>query len=226
MSEQDPMRAALEKARGYIKAGCPNYVGARNELVAKIDASLAAPSADAPLSEAQIKHMVNRFLGWKLPQEFHPDAGISFEPEFNKEWNARQGKPPQRHEPTGTNLFDAAQAEAMVRYMTEGLPGTPSPEKTSLPEAPREVWTCDRCGFEAETSREKMAHQAGHCNERAPQTSPKMTEAEARELLAREYERATYNMSAEFIRLAGYRGAVTTDLAIATILRAANGEGK
>lgn len=74
------------------------------------------------MTEAQIKHMVSRFLGWKLPEGFHPDAGISFEPEFNKEWNARHGKPPQRHEPSGTNLFDATQADAMVRYMVEGLP--------------------------------------------------------------------------------------------------------
>ncbi len=34
-----------------------------------------------------------------------------------KEWNASQGKPPQRRTPTGTNLFNATQAEAMVRYM-------------------------------------------------------------------------------------------------------------
>ncbi len=40
------------------------------------------------MTEDQIKHMVNRFLGWKLPEHFKPDAGISFEPEFNKEWNA------------------------------------------------------------------------------------------------------------------------------------------
>ncbi len=67
--------------------------------------------------EEQIKQMVTRFLGWKLPEDFHPDDGISFEPFFNVEWNAKQGKPPQRRTPTGTNLFNATQAEAMVRYM-------------------------------------------------------------------------------------------------------------
>lgn len=30
------------------------------------------------MTEAQIKHMVNRFLSWKLPDNFNPDAGISF----------------------------------------------------------------------------------------------------------------------------------------------------
>lgn len=67
--------------------------------------------------EEQIKQMVTRFLGWKLPVDFYPDDGISFEPFFNVEWNAKQGKPPQRRTPTGTNLFTSTQAEAMVRYM-------------------------------------------------------------------------------------------------------------
>jgi len=74
-----------------------------------------------------VKHMVDRFLGWKLPENFHPDAGISFKPEFNVEYNAARGLPPQRHEPSGTNLFDATQAEEMVRYMLEELPVVPSP---------------------------------------------------------------------------------------------------
>lgn len=74
-------------------------------------------------SEDQIKHMTNRFLGWRLPEDFRPDDGISFEPEFNKEWNASQGKPPQRRTPTGTNLFSYTQAEAMVRYILDGAKG-------------------------------------------------------------------------------------------------------
>ncbi len=69
------------------------------------------------MTEAQIKHMVNRFLAWRLPENFSPDAGISFKPDYN-EHTAR----PMKHEPTGTNLFDATQAEEMVRHMIEGLP--------------------------------------------------------------------------------------------------------
>lgn len=74
------------------------------------------------MNDEQIKYMVNRFLGWKLPADFNPDAGISFEPEFNREYMAKQGKPPMRHEPVGTNLLNVTQAEAMVRYIVEGLP--------------------------------------------------------------------------------------------------------
>ena len=32
------------------------------------------------MNEAQIKHMVERFLQWKLPEDFHPDAGVKFTP--------------------------------------------------------------------------------------------------------------------------------------------------
>jgi hypothetical protein len=72
------------------------------------------------LSKSQIKHMVDRFLGWKLPENFAPDAGISFKPAFN-EHTAH----PSKHEPSGTNLFDATQADAMVRYMVEEIPSNP-----------------------------------------------------------------------------------------------------
>ena len=69
------------------------------------------------MEEAKIREMVDRFLGWKLPDDFCPDAGISFEPEYNVEFMAAQGKPPCRHEPTGTNLLNADQAEQMIRHL-------------------------------------------------------------------------------------------------------------
>lgn len=65
------------------------------------------------MSEEQIKYMVDRFLSWKLPETFNPDGGISYCAPF-----------PEM--PMGTNLFDATQAEEMVRHMIKGLP--PSPE--------------------------------------------------------------------------------------------------
>jgi hypothetical protein len=69
------------------------------------------------MTEKQIKHMVDRFLGWKLPENFSPDGGINFRKTFN------EGTPHEyKSNPSGTNLFDATQADAMVRYMLEGLP--------------------------------------------------------------------------------------------------------
>jgi hypothetical protein len=64
-----------------------------------------------------VDEMVDRFLGWKLPEHFCPDAGISFTPEFNVEYMAKLGKPPMRHEPIGTNLFTADQAREMIEHM-------------------------------------------------------------------------------------------------------------
>lgn len=63
------------------------------------------------MTEDQIKRMTERFLMWKLPADFNPDNGISAKrPNYapNVTW-----------EPTGTNLLDYTQAEAMVRHMVE-----------------------------------------------------------------------------------------------------------
>lgn len=79
-------------------------------------AAPAAPSEPKTMTEDQIKHMVNRFLSWRLPENFNPDAGISFKATFNEHTSH-----PMRHEPTGTNLFDFTQATAMVRHMIEGI---------------------------------------------------------------------------------------------------------
>lgn len=68
------------------------------------------------MTDDQIKRMAARFLMWKLPLEFSPDCGISFKPEFNENTPL-----PMRHEPTGTNLLNAEQAEAMIRFLVEGL---------------------------------------------------------------------------------------------------------
>ena len=55
------------------------------------------------------KQAVNRFLGWKLPNDFRPDAGIEFSPSL-LQLNSLHGWP------TGTNLFTADQARAMFEY--------------------------------------------------------------------------------------------------------------
>ncbi|MFA7282421.1 MAG: hypothetical protein WC100_20230 [Sterolibacterium sp.] len=82
----------------------------------------AVAQSENVMTEDQIKHMVNRFLMWKLPRDtFNPDCGISFD---KKPYNTHTAHPSQ-HEPSGTNLFDATQADAMVRYMIDGLPTAP-----------------------------------------------------------------------------------------------------
>lgn len=75
------------------------------------------------LTDAQISHMVERFLSWKLPADISPDGGLSFTPTYNNGTST-----PARHEPTGTNLLGYTQAEAMVRHMLEALPEPPPGE--------------------------------------------------------------------------------------------------
>jgi len=78
------------------------------------------PKRRSDMSKDIIEEMVQNFLSWKLPENFNPDAGITFNPEYNVEYMASQGKPPMRHEPTGTNLFDADQAREMIEFMITG----------------------------------------------------------------------------------------------------------
>jgi hypothetical protein len=73
-------------------------------------------AAGADAREAQIKHMADRFLGWKLPDHFSPDNGVTFTPTPHQ-----RGEYGKAHWPNGTNLFDATQAAEMVRYMLDGL---------------------------------------------------------------------------------------------------------
>lgn len=57
--------------------------------------------------------MVNRFLGWKLPEDFAPDCGITFKPMRNEHmpWGG------DKNEPVGTNLLTAVQARAMLEHV-------------------------------------------------------------------------------------------------------------
>lgn len=53
--------------------------------------------------------MVDRFLGWKLPDDFAPDGGISFTPiDHPLLW------------PIGTCLLNADQARAMIKHLLTG----------------------------------------------------------------------------------------------------------
>jgi len=69
------------------------------------------------MSPAQIKYMVDRFLSYHFPEDIQPDGGLSIRRVFN------EGTPHEfKATPSGTNLLNAAQAEAMVRHMIDGMP--------------------------------------------------------------------------------------------------------
>ncbi len=103
-----------------------------------------------------IPHLVARFLSWKLPPDFCPDAGISFAPEYNVTYNAERGLPPNRHEPTGTNLLNAEQAFAMFRHVLDH-PAVSGDVRT-FPTSPLATRAADRLSeMEAENKRLREA---------------------------------------------------------------------
>jgi len=67
------------------------------------------------MSKKLLDTMVNRFLCWKLPKDFHPDAGISFTPT-----HFQNGENADLHWPVGTNLLTAVQARAMFEHLLAG----------------------------------------------------------------------------------------------------------
>lgn len=107
----------LQKLANEIQAEKP-FPAASDEYAAgyaagRYDAWLKVQeAADAFDADEQVRKMVSRFLGWKLPTDFSPDAGISFKAEFNE-----HADHPMKHQPTGTNLLTADQARGMVEFM-------------------------------------------------------------------------------------------------------------
>lgn len=66
------------------------------------------------MSKSQlVDDMVSKFLGWKLPADFCPDSGISFD--------SLRYAHDSPHWPVGTNLFTAQQAKEMVEHMLSGF---------------------------------------------------------------------------------------------------------
>ena len=63
-----------------------------------------------PPAGADIDAMVNKFLAWRLPDDFYPDAGISFTPVTDPQWTHDSW-------PVGTNLLTADQARAMFKHV-------------------------------------------------------------------------------------------------------------
>jgi hypothetical protein len=73
-------------------------------------------TAIAPLTPtaAQLDAMVDRFLTWRLPDDFYPDCGISFTKlNHPNSW------------PVGTNLLTAEQAKAMLLHVLGAPSGGP-----------------------------------------------------------------------------------------------------
>ena len=92
------------------------------ETAEKIVKQLAG---ERDMKEEQIEYMTTRFLNWKLPEKFRPDAGVTFTPLSYQDYEKGQWL-------SGTNLFDYTQAKMMVRHMLDGLPAS---DNTDLADA-------------------------------------------------------------------------------------------
>ncbi len=104
-----------------IKARCTecNGTGTSDGRDGALIPCFACSRASSPRAP-DVKALVDRFLGWKLPRDFSPDCGISFTPPVNPEWG-----------PSGTNLLSADQARQMFEYV---LASSPRAEAQAVPE--------------------------------------------------------------------------------------------
>ena len=78
--------------------------------LSKIDLHMIEETKDEQLAKGPvttISKMVDKFLCWKLPQDFSPDCGISFDGRKDDELNRNKTWP------IGTNLLTATQAKQM-----------------------------------------------------------------------------------------------------------------
>jgi len=98
-----------------------------------------------------IDQAVDRFLCWKLPEGFCPDNGITFKRESDYE-HPEFGR--TKYEPTGTNLFDAQQAKAMLEHVCEPL-------LTALQERDAEIERLTSVAIEHRKARLDNAEEAG-----------------------------------------------------------------
>jgi hypothetical protein len=115
MNEQSTQEPVAKAVMGKREVSChgPNrkYVdGIVIQQLKEIEPDTFLYTHPAPAVD--LTHMVNRFLGWKLPMDFAPDCGISIDTEIA----GRNGWP------SGTNLLNAEQAKQMFEYVTQVTP--------------------------------------------------------------------------------------------------------
>lgn len=108
-----------------------------------------------------IDAMVSRFLCWRLPKDFAPDGRVKFDRVFLVFDGFDGAQPidisdaPDHYWPTGTNLFTAEQAKAMIEHM---LGIGPTKDRHKLPPSEQEcehrklsychgssLWVCAEC---------------------------------------------------------------------------------
>lgn len=115
LTDRELLKAAMHALRSYQYGN--SATDTAKVFADRIELQLAYPVDPAPPQEVDIQALVNRFLGWKVPKDFAPDAGISYVPPAY----ATDAAGVVVHYPVGTNLLNAVQAEAMLKYVVLGI---------------------------------------------------------------------------------------------------------
>jgi hypothetical protein len=122
------IKLGMDAAQPQEAGACTEYERGFKDGQEKVDvfrralqAAPSVPNEQAVPAVPDIKEMVNRFLGWRLPQDFHPDCGISFDGRKDDEWNKNKTWP------IGTNLLTADQARAMFEHCLQYKPHQAAP---------------------------------------------------------------------------------------------------
>lgn len=108
---KNPPKVKSESLKDSIEDAI-NYLAIMHAYITSQEHSAELASAPVKIDDEVIKEAVDRFLGWQLPEDFHPDGGIAFQ-------KVVEGGPfgPRTNNPVGTNLLTAQQAEEMIRHM-------------------------------------------------------------------------------------------------------------
>ncbi len=113
MSEgYDPLAGALqtlEEMKDWEE------IAGSDELLRLTDEAIVAIKEHKCETSIQIDTLVDRFLRWRLPADFSPDAGIEFKKP--SELFPEMENADEIHWPVGTNLLDANEAKAMLEYV-------------------------------------------------------------------------------------------------------------
>lgn len=124
----DRMNEIANKVMGEVIASMqPNNFGLAETVGLITPQESAAQDEVFYVISPCVQEMVDRFLGWKLPKDFSPDCGISFERTVRMYVGEGKTEIQERpHDngwwPTGTNLLTADQAKVMFEYVLAQQP--------------------------------------------------------------------------------------------------------
>lgn len=100
----------VDDAISFEPAGNVYVMNEAGKTIASYGVAPIIYAHEAPANEdprGRLGPLVDRFLSWRLPANFAPDGGISFD----------ASRVHANHWPTGTNLFDYDQAKTMLQHV-------------------------------------------------------------------------------------------------------------